>query len=94
MEKNMSPLDKPSVRTFRDWIYELSDADYLDVLNGIYDADVIEIGKQELMHVKTLLGKGQECNDCEYYYDFYKAIKSLLEEWYRTDFYDDINYVW
>ena len=29
------PLDKPSVRTFKDWIYELSDEDYLDVLNGI-----------------------------------------------------------
>ena len=91
MEKNMSPLDKPSVRTFRDWVYELSDADYLDVLNGLYDADEIETWKQVFFYIKTLLGKGE---DCKVYDKFYAEIKSLLEEWYKTDFYDDINYVW
>ena len=91
MEKNMSPLDKPSVRTFRDWVYELSDADYLDVLNGLYDADEIETWKQLFLYIKPLLGKGEICGK---YSELCNGIKTILEEWYRTDFYDDINYVW
>ena len=81
------PCDKPSVRTFKDWVYELSDAEYLDTLNSLYDSDEIEQNKEMYLDIKSNIASGIDEE-----FEFFQEIKSLLEERYRTDFYDEITY--
>ena len=85
----MSNLDNASVRTFKDWVNELSDAEYLDTLNSLYDNDEIEQNKEMYLDVKANIASGIDEE-----FEFFQEIKSLLEERYRTDFYDDEFYVW
>ena len=72
------PLDKPSVRTFDDWVYELTSEEYLEILEGIYEDE------KEILDTKKLIKNNEGPQE----------IRSLLEEKYRIDVYDDINYVW
>lgn len=79
-------FDRPSIRTFNDWLLELTEDEYIDILYGAWTEE--ELQDIEFKLAKTTLRERDPITDIE------KQVYSFLTEYYRANIYDDEFYIW
>lgn len=81
------PLNKPSIREFWDFVYELTNEEFFDILNE--DMDVVEIDqlKDDLLTAKSEIIKHPPENELQ------MKVHKILDIFYYRELYNGRTYI-